>query len=69
MGQYARFSPRGIDAGSGTAGVILREVEVTVGGLAFRLFFDTRIDTFLQTHLDWPLHMFAIYPNRMDRLR
>ena len=35
MGQYFCFSPRRVDAGGGTAGVILREVEVTVGGLAF----------------------------------
>ena len=35
MGQYFSFSPRGVDAGGGTAGVILREVEVLVGGLTF----------------------------------
>ena len=46
MGQYLCFSPRGVEAAGGAAGVILREVEVMVDGLAFRLFFDTRIDTF-----------------------
>ena len=35
MGQYLCFSPRGVEAAGGAAGVILREVEVTVGGLAF----------------------------------
>ena len=39
-----------------------------MGGLAFRLFFDTRIDTFLQMLLDWPLHIFAIYPSYNDYL-
>ena len=38
-------------------------------GLAFRLIFDTKIDTSLQMYLDWPLHMLAIYPGRKDRLR
>ena len=37
MRQYFCFSPRGIEAAGGAAGVILREVEVTVGGLAFNL--------------------------------
>ena len=40
-----------------------------VGGLCVRLLSDTRIDTFLQMLLDWPLHMLAIYPTRMGRLR
>ena len=31
MGQYLCFSPRGVEAAGGAAGVILREVEVTVG--------------------------------------
>ena len=35
MGQYFSFSPRRVDTGGGAARVILREVEVTVGGLAF----------------------------------
>ena len=35
MGQYFCYSPRGVEAGSWTAGVILREVEVLVGGRAF----------------------------------
>ena len=35
MRQYFCFSPRGVEAGGGTARVILREEEVTVGGLAF----------------------------------
>ena len=35
MGQYFCFSPRGVDAGGRAARVILREVEVMVGGLAF----------------------------------
>ena len=29
---------------------------------------DTRTDTSQQTHLDWPLHMLAIYLSRKDRL-
>ena len=29
---------------------------------------DTRTDTSQQTHLDWPLHMLAIYPSRKARL-
>ena len=40
MGQYFCFSPRGVEAGGGTTGVILREVEVTVGGLAFYFGFE-----------------------------
>jgi len=37
MGVYFCFSPPGVDAAGGTAGVILREVKVAVGGLAFKL--------------------------------
>ena len=37
MGQYLCFSPRGVEAAGGAAGVILREVEVMVGGLSFYL--------------------------------
>jgi len=37
MGQYFCFSPRRVEAGGGTAGVILREVEVTVGAGAVNL--------------------------------
>lgn len=37
MRQYFCFSPRGVEAGGGTARVILREEEVAVGGLAFNL--------------------------------
>ena len=37
MGEYFSFSPRGVDAGGGTARVILREEEVTVGAGAFYL--------------------------------
>jgi hypothetical protein len=37
MGQYFCFSPRSVEAGGRAAGVILREVEVLVGGLAFYL--------------------------------
>ena len=44
-------------------------IKLKVHTLAFRLFFDTRIDTFPQMHLDWPLHMLAISPSRMGRLR
>ena len=40
MGQYFCFSPRGVEAGGGAAGVILREVEVTVDGLAFSASFE-----------------------------
>jgi hypothetical protein len=32
MRQYFCFSPRGVEAGGGAARVILREIEVTVGG-------------------------------------
>ena len=35
MGVYFCFSPPGVDAAGGTARVILREVEMAVGGLAF----------------------------------
>jgi len=35
MKEYFSFSPRGVEAGGGTAWVILREVEVLVSGLAF----------------------------------
>ena len=35
MGVYFSFSPLCVEAGGGAALVILREVEVTVGGLAF----------------------------------
>ena len=37
MRQYFCFSPRGVEAGGGTAGVILREEEVAVGGGTFYL--------------------------------
>jgi hypothetical protein len=40
MGQYLCFSPRGVEAAGGAAGVILREVEVMVDGLAFRTCFE-----------------------------
>jgi hypothetical protein len=40
MGVYFCFSPPGVDAAGGTARVILREVEVLVGGLAFSASFE-----------------------------
>ena len=40
MGQYLCFSPRGVEAAGGAAGVILWEVDVTVGGRAFNGSFD-----------------------------
>ena len=38
-------------------------VNVSLSGLS-----DTRTDTSQQTHLDWPLHMLAIYLSRKARL-
>ena len=35
MGEYFSVSPWGVEAGGGAAGIVLGQVEVTVGGGAF----------------------------------
>lgn len=37
-------------------------------GLASKLSFDTRTDTFQQSSVGWLLHRGSIYPNRKDHL-